>query len=193
MTATNSFPIPNNDNFISSLLRKVKTIGDDVFTNAHTAHSSGWDIKGVEIQKFYENSKIEISTFGTTQLQANESQFNHSSHLSSLFIESLGVMQIQTLNCNLDFEVIRFCRKMDFFESLYQVINILEKNFTYIKKLQINLDNDPESDDIWLAINFTSKGDTESILAQYDKYTEEVVSQVPMNKLTFFRTAFDLE
>lgn len=76
-------------------------------------------------------------------------------------------------------EVKIFCEEHGLLQYLQSTIDLVEECFPSIQCLFLEKEEDPESDEEWITIDITVKGDIEGILDNYDNYITMFVSEIP--------------
>lgn len=72
-------------------------------------------------------------------------------------------------------------------------ILLINKCFSRIERSYIGLECDPETDEKWIEIDFSTQDEIDSVLNAYDKYTDAWVSLVPWPEREKIRISFDIE
>lgn len=89
-------------------------------------------------------------------------------------------------------EIIEFCSRERITSYLPTAINSIERNFPSISELKIEVEQDPETDEEWLVLNVTIRGEVDEVLSQYDKYIDYWVSTVPWPERQKIRLLYNI-
>lgn len=101
-------------------------------------------------------------------------------------------LQFNVLKTNVPQEILHFCSRQGILEYLPPAMELIEKSFPSIQGLHLEQEQDPETGEEWLTINFTLRGQPNEILDSYDKYTDEWVSLVPWPERDKVRMSFSI-
>lgn len=101
-------------------------------------------------------------------------------------------LQFSVLQTHVPQDVLHFCFRQGILEYLPPAMDLIEKSFPSIQGLHLEQEQDPETGEEWLTINFTLRGQVNEILDSYDKYTDEWVSLVPWPEREKVRIAYNV-
>ena len=101
-------------------------------------------------------------------------------------------LQFNVLKTNVPQEILHFCSRQGIFKYLPTAIDLLEKCFPSIEDVHMQEEQDPETGDQWLTLNFTTQGKIGEVLDKYDKYTHEWVSLVPWPERHKIRLSYNI-
>jgi hypothetical protein len=79
----------------------------------------------------------------------------------------------------IDADVLDFCSRESLLDYLPLALELVGECFPSARALRVQVEQDPETDDEWLTLNFTVHGETDDILDQHDEYTDRWISAVP--------------
>jgi hypothetical protein len=71
-------------------------------------------------------------------------------------------------------------------------IDLIERHFPSIDKLDLYLEHDPETEEEWLVLDLTLRGEVDEVLDNYDKYTDHWVSSVPWPQRQKIRLSYNI-
>ena len=89
-------------------------------------------------------------------------------------------------------EIIEFCSRERVTSYLPSAVNSIERNFPTISELKIEVEQDPETEEEWLALNVTIRGEVDEVLDNYDKYINYWVSTVPWPERQKIRLLYNI-
>jgi hypothetical protein len=89
-------------------------------------------------------------------------------------------------------EIIEFCSRERITSYLPSAINSIERNFPTTSELKIEVEQDPETDEEWLVLNVTTRGEVDEVLNHYDKYINYWVSTVPWPERQKIRLLYNI-
>jgi hypothetical protein len=89
-------------------------------------------------------------------------------------------------------EIIEFCSRERVTSYLPTAVNSVERNFPTISELKIEVEQDPETEDEWLVLNVTIRGEVDEVLNNYDKYINYWVSSVPWPERQKIRLLYNI-
>lgn len=89
-------------------------------------------------------------------------------------------------------EIIEFCSRERITSYLPTAVNSVERNFPTISELKIEVEQDPETEEEWLVLNVTIRGEVGEVLNNYDKYINYWVSSVPWPERHKIRLSYNI-
>jgi len=89
-------------------------------------------------------------------------------------------------------EIAEFCSRERITSYLPTAVNSIEMNFPTISELKIEVERDPETEEEWLVLNVTIRGEVEEVLNNYDKYINYWVSTVPWPERQKIRLLYNI-
>jgi hypothetical protein len=89
-------------------------------------------------------------------------------------------------------EIIEFCSRERITSYLPTAVNSAEKNFPTISELKIEVEQDPETEEGWLVLNITIRGEVDEVLNNYDNYINYWVSTVPWPERQKIRLLYNI-
>jgi hypothetical protein len=101
-------------------------------------------------------------------------------------------LKFNVFNASLSSDIVRFCLQMGILHYLYIAIDLLQKCFPTIKKLQPQIEKDPETEEEWLILDISLEGEVDTILDDYNSYTDKWVSSVPWPERQLIRLSYDI-
>jgi hypothetical protein len=137
-------------------------------------------LKIVDVNEVYRNLIFDISNY-----DAVEDFLRVEFPIEFLKIPSRILPQITP-------EIIQFCSRERITSYLPSAINSIERNFQTISELKIEVDHDPETDEKWLGLNVTIRGEVDEVLNNYDKYINYWVSAVPWPERQKIRLLYNI-
>ncbi|MBM4307352.1 MAG: hypothetical protein FJ115_06290 [Deltaproteobacteria bacterium] len=93
---------------------------------------------------------------------------------------------------NIPPEVLSFCKQEEILNYLWEMIGIVNKSFTRIDDIEVEMEEDPETGEKWVLVSIMVRGTVEEILAEYDHYTEKWVSTAPWPERHKIRLSFNI-
>jgi hypothetical protein len=106
--------------------------------------------------------------------------------------ENPAPLEFTVYSHHLTSRTLSFCSQRDILQYLLDAIRLVKSCFPTLQELQIEPEKDPETDDEWLVLDVTVKGDVNEILDQYDNYTDQWVSSVPWPERNMIRLSYHL-
>ncbi len=88
-------------------------------------------------------------------------------------------VRLSALQADVNPDILDFCRRKGVLRHLRYAIRLIEECFPGARQLRLEVEQDPETDDEWLSLNFTVAGDITDVLDRYDEYTDRWVRAVP--------------
>ncbi len=76
-------------------------------------------------------------------------------------------------------EIIEFCFRERITNYLSSAVNSIERFFPAVTELKIEVEQDPDLEEEWLALNVTIRAEVDEVLSQYEKYIDYWVSTTP--------------
>jgi len=98
----------------------------------------------------------------------------------------------EAMTVTLSGHVMEFCRRHGLLQALLTAIALVETSFFLVDVTGIEIDEDPETGERWATINIDVVGDIESVLDQYDKYSERWVNSVQWPERGMIRLSYDI-
>lgn len=89
-------------------------------------------------------------------------------------------------------EIIEFCSRERITSYLPTAVNSVEKNFPTMSELKIEAEQDPETEEEWLVLNVTVRGEVDEVLNNYDKYINYWVSTIPWPERQKIRLLYNI-
>jgi len=89
-------------------------------------------------------------------------------------------------------ELSDFSNRYNISAHLRTAIEILKASFPSVERVNLQLEQDPESGDEWILINFDVSGRVDDILLRYDHYTDLLVKSVPWPERDRIRIAYNI-
>ena len=111
----------------------------------------------------YVNEEILYSWFSSTSKPIND-LFISKSLLNKYYVPS---------------EIQKVCIDLGIEKYLIKAIDLIKKHFPTFLDINISLEKDREIDEEWIALDVTIEGEIEEVLDKYDKYTENLVYEIP--------------
>ncbi|GAG59995.1 unnamed protein product, partial [marine sediment metagenome] len=84
-------------------------------------------------------------------------------------------------------EAIEFIDKNELSHCVNITRKVIERSFSNVHGINIELVSDPETNDSWIVFVTTLEGDINQILEEYQEYTAKIVKKIPYPKLTLIR------
>lgn len=84
-------------------------------------------------------------------------------------------------------EVKKFCEEHKIVPHLESILQLIQECFSPSGSVGLEVENDPESNEQWIAIDFRAEGEPEDLLQKYEEYTEREIQTVPWPERSFFR------
>ena len=88
-------------------------------------------------------------------------------------------------------EVLTFCSRGQIFNHFQRALRLAQQSFLDLKNIEVEIENDPESDDEWLVIVVQVHGEIGKVLEMYDTYTKGLVQAVPWPARDKIRLIYD--
>jgi len=157
---------------IVSTLRSSKRYSTDQTTPIANKLNQIWmlcavDLKIADVNQIRRNLIFDISSY-----DAVEDSLTVELPIEFLKIPSKFLSQITP-------EIIEFCSQERITSYLPSAVNSVEKNFPTTTELKIEVEQDPETEEEWIVLNVTIRGEVDEVLDNYDKYVNYWVSTVP--------------
>lgn len=89
-------------------------------------------------------------------------------------------------------EVLPFCIKEGIQNYVPIAIELIERNFYAVDKIEMGIEEDPEMGEKWLLIDIATRGRVEDVIESYNRYTECWVSSVPWPERHRIRLSFNI-
>jgi hypothetical protein len=87
-------------------------------------------------------------------------------------------------------EVLPFCTKEGISHYVLIAIDLIERNFPEVDKVEMQVEEDPETGEKWLLIEIVAHGRLEEVVENYNRYTECWISSVPWPERHKIRLSF---
>ena len=101
-------------------------------------------------------------------------------------------LQFNVLKTNVSQEILHFCFRQGILKYLPTAIDLLGKCFPSIEDVHLEEEQDPETGEEWLTLNFTVRAQINEVLDKYDKYTYEWISLVPWPERHKIRLSYNI-
>lgn len=88
-------------------------------------------------------------------------------------------------------EVLTFCSREQIFNHFHRALRLAQQSFLDLKNIEVEIENDPESEGEWLVIVVQIHGEIGKVLDMYDAYTRKFVRVVPWPALDKIRLIYD--
>jgi hypothetical protein len=88
--------------------------------------------------------------------------------------------------------VLYFCYQERILRHVPVAVEIIEKSFSTVTGLQMDLEEDLETGEEWLELKLSVKGEVNEVLEDYDKYTELLVSSIPSSARYNMRLSYNI-
>ena len=98
---------------------------------------------------------------------------------------------VQARSVLLSDEVVSFCFRWQLFNHFQRALRLAQHSFLDLRKIDVEIESDPESEDEWLVIVVQVHGDIGKVLDMYDAYTRKFVQVVPWPFLDKIRLIYD--
>jgi hypothetical protein len=98
---------------------------------------------------------------------------------------------VQARSVLLSDEVLSFCSRWQLFNHFQRALRLAQHSFLDLRKIDVEIENDPESEDEWLVIVVQVHGDIGKVLDMYEAYTRKFVQVVPWPALDKIRLIYD--
>jgi hypothetical protein len=76
-------------------------------------------------------------------------------------------------------EALEYCLRQGLWQYLLVALDLVREYFASVQACQLRLEQDPETGEAWLVLEVTLQKDVDTLLADYDVYTDRWVAQVP--------------
>ena len=85
-----------------------------------------------------------------------------------------------------------FCREKGIAEWYSKIPGLLESHFPNLEGIEFSLQEDDESEDVFVEILFSVAGDPEEINDYYDRFLDTWVEEVPAEARAYFQLLLDI-
>jgi hypothetical protein len=89
-------------------------------------------------------------------------------------------------------EVQTLCERYRLSSYLQRALRLARQTFLSLKSIEVTAQNDPETDDEWVAIVVQIHGEVRTVLDMYDDYTTKLVDSIPWPARDKIRLIYDL-
>ncbi|MBI5560182.1 MAG: hypothetical protein HY883_02795 [Deltaproteobacteria bacterium] len=89
-------------------------------------------------------------------------------------------------------EVSQFCLKHGLKEYLSSAIKLIKKCFPSIQEFHTEVEKDPETEEEWLTLAVTIRGEVDEVLKDYNDYISLFVSEVPWPERDKIRFSYNI-
>ncbi len=138
------------------------------------------DILYLAISDDSENSSIELSP-----------------NITAEYNDKGEIIGIEILNAS-DFirdsiaELETFCQEKGIAEWYSKIPGLLESHFPNLEGIEFSLQEDDESEDVFVEVLFSVAGDREEINEYYDRFLDTWVEEVPAEARVYFQILLDI-
>ena len=138
------------------------------------------DILYLAISDDSENSSIELSPNITAEYNAKGEIIGIEILNASDFIRD-SIADLET-----------FCREKGIAEWYSKIPGLLESHFPNLEGIEFSLQEDDESEDVFVEVLFSVAGDPEEINDYYDRFLDTWVEEVPAEARAYFQLLLDI-
>ena len=85
-----------------------------------------------------------------------------------------------------------FCRERGIAEWYSKIPGLLESHFPNLEGIEFSLQEDDESEDVFVEVLFSVAGDPEEINDYYDRFLDTWVEEVPAEARAYFQLLLDI-
>ena len=85
-----------------------------------------------------------------------------------------------------------FCRERGIAEWYSKIPGLLESHFPNLEGIEFSLQEDDESEDVFVEVFFSVSGDPEEINDYYDRFLNTWVEEVPAEARAYFQLLLDI-
>ena len=89
-------------------------------------------------------------------------------------------------------DILRFCSREAILQYLSVAVDLIERCFSSVQKLELQQEQDPDTEEEWLVFEVTIRGEVDDVLGDYDKYTDAWVSLVPWPERSKIRLSYHI-
>lgn len=90
-------------------------------------------------------------------------------------------------------QVLYFCYQREMLRHLPIAIDIIEESFlTTINEVELEPERDSETGEEWLEFRVSIKGEVDEVLEKYDRYTERLVTSLPLSARYSMRLSYNI-
>ncbi len=89
-------------------------------------------------------------------------------------------------------EFLNFCSQHNIFDALQESIRLIKTCFPSVGEVTLQTEQDPETGEEWIVLDFGVEGEIEEILNRYDKYTELWVQSIPWPEREKLRLSYNI-
>src|ERR1700752_5076387 len=101
-----------------------------------------------------------------------------------------ALIHCQFHNTNVPVDLLYFSYRHGILRGLLTAIDLVEKSFSEIQGVTLQIEKDPEVDEEWVTIDVVIKGEVSEILEMYNKYIDRFVSSVPWPERSKIRLSY---
>ena len=138
------------------------------------------DILYLAISDDSENSSIELSPNITAEYNAKGEIIGIEILNASDFIRD-SIADLET-----------FCRERGIAEWYSKIPGLLESHFPNLEGIEFSLQEDDESEDVFVEVLFSVSGEPEEINVYYDMFLDTWVEEVPAEVRAYFQILLDI-
>ena len=85
-----------------------------------------------------------------------------------------------------------FCREKGILEWYSKIPKLLESHFPNLEGIEFSLQEDDESEDVFVEVLFSVAGDSKEISEYYDRFLDTWVEEVPAEARAYFQILLDI-
>lgn len=89
-------------------------------------------------------------------------------------------------------DILRFCSQEAILQYLFIAVDLIERCFSSVQKLELQREQDPDTEEEWLVFEVIIQGEVDDVLGDYDKYTDAWVSLVPWPERSKIRLSYHI-
>lgn len=98
---------------------------------------------------------------------------------------------LQTIEATID-DIETFCQEKGIAEWYSKISGLLESHFPNLEGREFSLQEDDESEDVFVEVLFSVAGDPEEISEYYDIFLDTWVEEVPAETRAYFQFLLDI-
>ena len=95
-------------------------------------------------------------------------------------------------DCTAHADLEEFCRERGIAEWYSKIPGLLESHFPNLEGIEFSLQEDDESEDVFVEVLFSTKGDLKEISEYYDRFLDTWVEEVPAEARAYFQILLDI-